>query len=260
MSLFEQLKNKYPSKALSLYGDCLIIPTKEFEKEWEKQLQEEGHAVRVTESEYRTIYAVSIQKKIPFAPKEPFPEPPKQEEPKKITEPMKEIVQHRAKGGNKWLNVWQPNEDKLLIELWNKTPRLTVQQITTELQKTYPNRTLEAVGNRISALQAEGQIQPRWHTKRKTKPEPAAEPGNKPMTQTEFLTEIKTRMEALAGLIVQNSNENLERISNLEQDLKTVISTMNGRIDDIDNNLHFLTDDFKEHEHSDKTGLPRVPP
>jgi len=38
--LFDELKNKYPNAQLSLYGDCLIIPSNEFQKEWEKTLQE----------------------------------------------------------------------------------------------------------------------------------------------------------------------------------------------------------------------------
>ena len=39
MSLFETLKNKYPIQQIALYGDCIILPTNEFENEWESKLK-----------------------------------------------------------------------------------------------------------------------------------------------------------------------------------------------------------------------------
>jgi hypothetical protein len=70
----------------------------------------------------------------------------------------------RQRGGNLWPKIWTLEEDKLLIELWSKTPHLTVSQISAEFHAKFPDtkRTSGAIGNRLSGLQNEKQIQPRW--------------------------------------------------------------------------------------------------
>ena len=92
----------------------------------------------------------------------------------KLKEPKTKIIQTRsAVGGDQWKNVWQPEEDETLIALWNQEPHLTVQQITDIFAKKHnTNRTLNAVGNRLSGLQKEKRIQPRWRIKDHKKPEP----------------------------------------------------------------------------------------
>jgi hypothetical protein len=73
----------------------------------------------------------------------------------------------RQRGGNLWPKIWTLEGDKLLIELWSKTPHLTVSQISAEFHAKFPDtkRTAIAIGNRLSGLQTEKQIQPRWTIK-----------------------------------------------------------------------------------------------
>jgi hypothetical protein len=79
----------------------------------------------------------------------------------------REILQGRAGGGNMWTKLWTLDEDNLLVELWNKTPRLTVNAIAAEFLVKFPKRSQGSIGNRLTGLQNEGRIQPRWKLKRK---------------------------------------------------------------------------------------------
>jgi hypothetical protein len=56
---------------------------------------------------------------------------------------------------------WTPQEDDLLIDLWNK--RLTRHAIAVKVE----GRSEEAVQNRLKRLQDDGRIKPRWKQKRK---------------------------------------------------------------------------------------------
>jgi hypothetical protein len=86
-------------------------------------------------------------------------------------------------GGDQWKNVWQPNENTLLIELWNREPHLTLTEIAIEFSKKTPftnqTRTENAVGCRLTQLQKEKKIEPRWHIKKKKGSEPPAKPKKK---------------------------------------------------------------------------------
>jgi hypothetical protein len=257
--LFEELKNKYPAVTLSLYGDSLIIPQNEFKKEWEKTLTEEGHAWRLIDYDRRMIFAISLKHNVPYI-KEPFPEPPPQQ---KTESPIREIIQQRARGGNRWKNVWQPKEDELLIILWNQEPKLTVQKITAIFQKTYSNRTDLAIGNRISALQVEERIPRRIGKKAPKTPKPEKEkpkhwneikenPNPEPQ-EKRILEEVQ---EVAKKLISELSDERAKQL--VEFDLR--ILTLERAKAELEVEIEFLRSDFKEHEHSRKTGLPLVPP
>lgn len=79
----------------------------------------------------------------------------------------REILRGRSGGGNMWTKLWPLKEDDLLVELWNKTPHLKVKDIFVEFSKKFSERSLGSVGNRLTGLQKEKRIQPRWTLKQK---------------------------------------------------------------------------------------------
>ena len=73
----------------------------------------------------------------------------------------------RAVGGNMWGRLWDLKEDVLLVDLWNRQPRLIVKDMYAEFKSKFPERSFDSVGNRVSRLQQDGRIQPRFKMKRK---------------------------------------------------------------------------------------------
>lgn len=206
--LFDELKNKYPNLQLSLYGDCIIVPISEYTKEKEKQLQQEGHNSRITDYQFREVWAISLKKTEPYT-KEPFPELPK--------------LQPTAKSANSSKPDWTDEEKDRLMKRWVEVMPVTATGKAKELLKEFPGQSEQAIYLIHYELT-----------------------GGKATHQRKKITEPMNN----------KINELQEKIVAL--DLK--IGTLESDKEELSNDLDFLKADFKEHQHSKKTGLPLVPP
>jgi hypothetical protein len=185
-------------------------------------------------------------------------------------QPMTAIVQARsAKGGDQWKNVWQIEEDKLLIELWNQKPRLKVKEIGEKFCPKYPKRTQDAIENRITELQREKRIESRFHIKnRKTKKQPKhwnnikEQPETKkPEDKTEEQDAFKTIIEAYEDLnkkytAIKNDLDNVTS-SKAYIEVKTELDNLTSFVQtnlSIKYQLENLQRDFIRHKHIKETG------
>jgi hypothetical protein len=162
---FEELAAKYPIQDIAPYGACLIVPGAEFDPDWEVSLGDLGYACHMTDYDGKPVTLVqkkkaAVEGKVVYVP--PVKKPEAQTERAERTE----ALQGRKQGGNMWKHIWTREEDGLLIELWNKTPRIIVAEITKAFTAKFPERSFMAVTNRVTALQLEGRIQPRFRTKK----------------------------------------------------------------------------------------------
>jgi hypothetical protein len=267
MSLFEKLKNKYRPVQLKLYGECLIIPMDEFQKEWERILETEGHTTRVTDYEYKAVYAVSIKKAETYT-KEPFPEPERPEPIKNESQKTKNM--RAAKESPKWTKP----ENVRLCKRWRELGNIPKEQKTKQLLPEFPGRTTGAIHQKIIKLSRKPEYQ-ELLKQVEAKPEPAAEPAPlkiiqapapepKPEPAAAPPKEKELTYEEVVQSQIQRLAEDLEKIReqtvDRQMDLQEVIGTMNRKIDDLETTLGEYIEKFDQHEHSIKTGLPLVPP
>lgn len=61
-SLIEKLQRKFQVRKLALHGECLEIPMSFFGKDWEEQLEAEGHRVIVGQEGGQIAFYVKLQK------------------------------------------------------------------------------------------------------------------------------------------------------------------------------------------------------
>jgi hypothetical protein len=239
--LFDELKNKYPNAQLSLYGDCLIIPSNEFQKEWEKTLQEEGHTVHMTDYEYKSVYAVSMQKKETYK-KTPFPEPPKESD---KTKNMRLAAQSPD---------WDPREEQHLLKRWEELGNISNEQKGNQLKSEFPKRSAAALIQKHRKLIAK---QEREQAKKDgEKPEAPKETTAATSQDLEYLGKITEILEKVTDPI----NARVEELHKKIVDLDLRIGTLVDDKAELEKEIDILKADFKGHEHSKKTGLPLVPP
>lgn len=158
---FEELVTRFPLRNIAPYGACLVIPGAEFDPDWEVVLGDAGFSCHFTDFDGKPV--TLVQKKVIPEGKVVY------------VPPVKAVIRARAQGGNNWQKVWTVPEDDLLIALWTRKPRLAVAAIAQEVASKFPKRTVMAVANRVSALQQEGRIQPRFKTKRNSDKAPKEE-------------------------------------------------------------------------------------
>jgi len=168
MVTVEELKGKYGTAEDRLLGTCVIIPLKELTSELEAALKTQGHRVIYRDFQGKNSAFVSLTKRennseiektvFESTSKEVVPLPPL---------PNTE-VKAKAKGlplGFRRTpeNEWKPEEDKIIIDCWNK--KLTVDRIIEEVHKQFPQRSSSAVKNRITRLQNRDKIKRRFKVK-----------------------------------------------------------------------------------------------
>jgi hypothetical protein len=277
MSLFETLKNKYPIQQIAMYGDCIIIPIVEFGDDWEKRLKEEGYMSHIVQINYVGRWAVQL-KKAEVYKKEPFPEPPK---PK--TEPTPPIPEpNQTAPGHK---RWTKDEDKLLIALWEHVPHYSIPKITELIQETFPEKTEAAFIGRANTLKEKGLIKPRFKTRRSKDQAPEkisaaattktqleqqkkqVEEEHKIYSDNELEKKLYIRREEMEEfidstltLLKEEFNAQREELQKKIVDLDLRVGTLENDNAELANEIEFIRADFKEHEHSEITHKPLVPP
>jgi hypothetical protein len=136
----QELKNIHPVESIAPYGIVLIIPSQEFNRNEIADLTEEN---KIIYSNYQGKSSVFI--KLP--PKQPIPEP--------ATAPNSEVQHDTAQHSEvqqptATSKEWQQPEIDLLIDLYEK--ETNIHTIVTEFQKTYPDRTENAIRIKGSKL------------------------------------------------------------------------------------------------------------
>lgn len=176
MISIDELKQRFgPSLNVAPYGECLVIQGDKFNPDWEADLGDQGFTCHFGDLDGHVVTFVQLKKLLRKRRKNEGAASPEVEKvasvavEEQVEKPTsaREILQGRAGGGNMWTKLWTLDEDNLLVELWNKTPRLTVNAIAAEFLIKFPKRTQGSVRNRLTGLQNEGRIQPRWKLKAK---------------------------------------------------------------------------------------------
>jgi hypothetical protein len=277
MSLFETLKNKYPIQQIAMYGDCIIIPIVEFGDDWEKRLKEEGYMSHIVQINYVGRWAVQLRKAEVYK-KEPFPDPPKEKSSKKEI-----LAINRNKAD------WTKEEKDRLMKRWSEVTPPTALGKARELQKEFPERSEHAIylmqygltggkathqrkpsaaaTTKSQLEQQKKQVEEEHKLYLENGPEEKPEPPNAGNVSTRTaepksqIIDVAKRVREIAQeIIADKSNDNAKRIIALEVELKTVIATINGKIDDLETTLGKYIQKFEDHEHSEHTGKPLVPP
>jgi hypothetical protein len=154
MITIEDLKQKFPVEAIAPYGDCIVIPGKDFDPDWEHYLAEQGFKCFFIDINRKPVTLVRLKTETKAdSPKEVYKSEPKTEKQKRPVVPLGPLLNPESR--------WKPEEDELIISLWNK--KHNVPEIHAELRKRFPKRTEHAVKCRVTRLIKAGKIPGRWH-------------------------------------------------------------------------------------------------
>jgi hypothetical protein len=187
----------------------------------------------------------------------------------------REILRNRASGGNMWTKLWRLEEDNLLVELWNRQPKLILKKIFAEFNIKFPERSFGSVGNRLTGLQNEGRIQPRWKLKRKgakvagsnparaTNAANDAEKSEKSIEEVEvkvaFPEDLLKRIEDLnrKAVVIDRLSQAYDSLSSAIVELKTKLNEQARLIQEIllanqciEENFDELRRDLIRHKHA----------
>lgn len=151
--IVEDLKREFHVRHVKDRGPCIVIPKGKFNAEWENALRAEGVGIDFNVDLPGGNQCTVLRLR------------PEHLEERVVYEPNSSP----AKG----LDQWKPEEDEIIIRLWNQKRKK--REIHAELRKTFPNRTERAVIMRLARLKQAGKIASRWHLKREQTP-PSSEP------------------------------------------------------------------------------------
>lgn len=145
MITVDELRQKFPTKNVPPYGECIVVPGDEFDPDWEVSLGEQSCKCFMTDLEGKPVTLVKFRALAKTdTPKEVFHPEPKTEKTNLVAP---------------WLNnsvSWKPEETALIISLWNEGK--SIKEVCRGVTETFPNRTDKAVMNRISRLQGANKI------------------------------------------------------------------------------------------------------
>ncbi|MCJ7767241.1 hypothetical protein MUP79_02470 [Candidatus Bathyarchaeota archaeon] len=165
MVTVEELRGKWPVRSISCYGNCIIVPDKQFKREWEKDLKAEGAVVLYQVLPGGTCALVRLKGRQlevskPFDPRVN----------KVVYEPKIEIKSARTEDAKKAIVVtspiqikktfggyynWTTEDHKRIVNMWNRGRGLS------EIRAQFPGLNPHAVAMRIGLLKKKGLISPR---------------------------------------------------------------------------------------------------
>jgi hypothetical protein len=156
----DELKARFgPALVVAPFGECIVIPGVEFDPDWEVSLGDKGYMCHFTDLDGHAVTLVQLKKAV--AEGKAVYVPP--EKPAVIPEfhsnqtEVKEVEKVENEE-NKRVN-WQPEEDALLISLWNQGS--SIPDIAVKVEEKYPIRKGNSANMRLKRLRIVGQIQPR---------------------------------------------------------------------------------------------------
>jgi hypothetical protein len=142
MITVEELKLKFGVRNIPGRGPCIVIPKSKFNIEWEQPLRNQHVDVEYNIDLAGGGLCTVLRLK-----------------PEHLTEHVVYRPKQLVGPTTDPSVVWRPEEDQLIIELWNK--RMRVKDIETQVSSKFPKRTSSSVKNRIQRLQIAGKIQRR---------------------------------------------------------------------------------------------------
>ena len=246
MSLFETLKNKYPIQQIALYGDCIIIPTAEFEKDWEKRLKEEGYMSHIVQIDYHSKWAVQLRKAEIYT-KTPFPEPKPQ------PTPPTNIKATKASKAD-----WTQEDKDRLMKRWVEVTPTTAMGKARELLKEFPGRSEQSLYLMYYGLTGGKATHQRKTTPKQPKPAATkAEPSRYPTKDGEEPSRLTLSDEMVNYIAVkiERATQGLrEEIYKIKEELSVLSVTKIGKIDERLENLEYLEEGtraaFEDHKHA----------
>ena len=156
----EDLKQRYPDvRDIKPYGFVVVVPGKEFDPDWEFQLEDQGYKVHLVELDRRPVALVSCVKKttVEEGEKQVYAPPPPEPESRKHLMPMAPTADppiagrdSYLKAGNKLVSWTQSDLDRLKEE-WSRA-RGSVDEKAEVLTKLFPGRTAAAIKQRYLKL------------------------------------------------------------------------------------------------------------
>jgi hypothetical protein len=153
----DELKQRFgPSLSVAPYGECLVIQGSEFDPDWEADLGDQGFACHFGDLDGRPVTFVQLKKAV--APGKVVYVPPATAKQVQGNGEVKEVEKKVENEENKRVN-WQPEEDALLISLWNQGS--SIPDIAVKVEEKYPSRKGNSANMRLKRLRIVGQIQPR---------------------------------------------------------------------------------------------------
>jgi len=213
----DALLAKYPPKPVGLYGNCMVIPTKEFDSTWEAGLRREGFATFAKFGNEFEGPCVLVRIKPTQSTQSPA-------EVKPVFQPVKQPVQdsvkiHTVKVNN---NLRQPRwtgaELKLVKDL--RGQRLSNEELAAAFQKVYPKRSASGIVAKACQLARSGEVKPlkklkkRSNVKVPVKPVKTTKVPDSPVASSAKVDQIKSRTYQLTILI---QAENFASASSVSQ-------------------------------------------
>jgi ribosomal protein S27E len=149
VKLLEDLKQKYPIQNIPLYGECIVVPGRDFDPDFEVELGDHGYKCFDTFLDGKPVTLVRVAKTERDSGEKTVYSPPPAA--KASAEGEKETLIPRASPSSRW----RPEEDEVLVKLWNE--RGLIEKMTP----SFPGRTEAAIRLRIQRLEKYGKIKKR---------------------------------------------------------------------------------------------------
>ncbi|MCJ7559154.1 hypothetical protein MUO79_00870 [Candidatus Bathyarchaeota archaeon] len=163
MVTVEELREKWPVREVSVYGNCIVVPDKQFKREWEQDLKAEGAVVLYQALPGGTCALVRLKGRQlevskPFGPRankvvyEPKAESARVEITEKAIGVATPIQAEKTFGG---YYKWTKEDHERIVDMWNRRCRLS------EIRAKFPDCNPHAVAMQIGQLKKKGLISPR---------------------------------------------------------------------------------------------------
>ncbi len=255
MVSIEELKQKFVNEKNPIHkdwlkGESIVILGTDFNPDWESELAEQGYRIHNTSLNGKAVTLVYLKKAVPNGKSVYVPPKASVIEVTEKTDPLDEPK--AEKKSNSW-TAWAPEEDKLLIELRTRQPRLNGEEVFAEFHKAFPNRPRMGTDKHISKLQKKGLI-----TKNRRVPNKAAlsePPTEEPPQEPEpaGLIEVKPDLE---------TKQQIDKLHKELEELKTELKKLNDFVltwvyvplNENTEAIKELKPALAKHKHLEKTG------
>jgi len=182
-----ELGKRFLAREVAPHGPCVVVPGDEFDPDWEALLTDQGYACIMTDLDGAPVTLVVLTKASHGSEVKQVYSP-------EAKEPSIEAKKRRLSWHDPGF-FWSEKEDRLLVELWNREPKLG----KTEIAKYFPKRTVSAVHGELQRLRNAQKIKPRERGgQRKHQPTPAPAKSKESSVST-TPTPTPTPMEAPAS-------------------------------------------------------------
>lgn len=162
----EELKKQWPTMTVAPYGECVVVPGREFDPDWEVSLGDEGHKCFNIDLDHRQVTLVQLEKKADQTDGLVF-------SPERARSVVKRGRGSFLKAGGK-LVPWKPEEDDLLLKEWPRAHGHVEEKARALAEmwptKLFPKRSAKAIEIRYRKLLRKARQESKGGKKRERKP------------------------------------------------------------------------------------------